>query len=115
MAKNHTLDASKYTLGRLAAAAASLLMGKNDPAYKPNVDSMTSVEVVNFSKIRFTGQKETQKLYMRHSGYVGSLKKEKLHDLMVRNPKKVLQLAVSRMLPDNKLRAKRMKRLKINL
>lgn len=113
--QRHTIDATGQPLGRLASKIAHILMGKNKADYMPNADRGDFVEVINFSKAGYSGKKLDQKGYFRHSGYVGSLKEFKLKDVLVKSPKRVLELAVKRMLPDNKLRAPRMKRLTIGL
>ncbi len=110
--QTHTIDATNQVLGRLASQIAILLQGKHKPNFKPHLDQGDIVVVKNVDKIRVTGKKMSQKIYYRHSGYLGSLKATKLEELMVKKPEEVLRKAVLGMLPKNKLRAKMIKRLK---
>ncbi len=107
------IDAKDKILGRLASQIAVLLMGKHKPTYTPHIDSGDFVVVVNADKIKVTGKKMTDKIYYWHSGYPGGLKQRTLKQMLEKNPTRVLYLAVKRMLPKNKLQAKRLKRLKI--
>ena len=107
----HTLDAEGQTPGRLATQIISLLMGKNKASYTPNIDSGDHVQVVNASKIRFTGKKVEQKVYYHHTTYGHGLRMVGLKQLLSTDPGDVIRRAVSRMLPKNKLRNERMKRL----
>jgi large subunit ribosomal protein L13 len=109
----HAIDATGQVLGRLASQIALLLRGKNKPAFMANKDMGDFVIVKNVDKIKFTGKKLENKFYYRHSGYLGSLKKTSLKNLFEENPGEVLKRAVFGMLPNNKLRAKQIKRLKI--
>ncbi len=109
------LDANNQVLGRLATRAARLLIGKDKPKYTPYLDCGDHVVIVNADKIRLTGNKLEQKMYRRHSGWPGGLKevpakrmREKRADWMVRE-------AILGMLPKNKLRALRAKKLRIYL
>ncbi|HEU4760573.1 MAG TPA: 50S ribosomal protein L13 [Dehalococcoidia bacterium] len=97
------LDASGQTLGRLATQVAGLLMGKHKPAYSPHLDMGDFVVVVNAERVRVTGKKLSDKVYYRHTGYMGGLKETTLRDLMARRPGRVIELAVRGMLPRNKL------------
>jgi large subunit ribosomal protein L13 len=99
----HVIDASGQTLGRLASDVAQLLMGKHKPTYSPHLDMGDFVIVVNAEKIRVTGKKLDDKIYYRHSGYVGGLKETTLATMLSRKPRQVLELAVRGMLPRNKL------------
>lgn len=107
------IDASGQVLGRLASKVARVLMGKHKPTYTPHIDSGDFVVVLNASKIRVTGKKLKDKIYYHHSGYPGGLKEIRLEELLKRHPERVIYLAVKRMLPKNKLQAKRLRRLKI--
>jgi len=109
----HTIDATNKILGRLATQIAILLRGKDKPDFVPNKDMGSFVTVKNFSKIKITGKKFEQKIYYHHTGYLGGLKKVSLKKLFEKNPGEVLKKAVFGMLPKNKLRAKQIKRLKI--
>ena len=111
--QTHTIDATNKVLGRLAVEIATLLRGKHKPDFAPNKDAGDFVIVENVDKIRFTGKKLENKIYYRHSGYLGSLKKTPLKKLFRKDPEGVLKKAVFGMLPNNKLRAKQIKRLKI--
>jgi len=104
-------DASNQILGRLASKIAFLLRGKDLPDFAPNRIPSRKIIVVNGDKVKVSGKKMKQKLYIRHSGYLGHLKEIPFEDMMKRNPKRVLEWAVYGMLPKNKLRAKMMKNL----
>lgn len=107
------VDASGQILGRLASRIARLLMGKHKPIYTPHIDSGDFVIVLNSSKVKVTGKKLKDKIYYHHSGYPGGLKETKLEELLKKFPERVIYLAVKRMLPKNKLQAKRLHRLRI--
>lgn len=109
----HLLDAQKEILGRLAAKAASLLMGKHKVTYAPHLDGGDYVVVINAGKIQFTGQKSQQKKYYRHSGYPGGFREITLKEQMTKDPTKVIYHAIAGMLPPNKLKDRRLTRLKI--
>ena len=109
----HLVDLKNKILGRAASQIAQLLMGKNKVYYTPHLDCGDLVVAINAAKIRVTGKKRKQKMYYRHSGYPGGLKTLTFKQLMARDPRKVIILAVKNMLPKNKLRARRMKRLKV--
>ena len=110
--KTYTIDASGKILGRLASEIAILLRGKHKPSFQPNEDAGDFVIVKNVSEIRVTGKKMEQKKYYHHSGYLGGLKEISLKELFAKDPAQVLRIAVSKMLPRNKLRRKQIKRLK---
>ena len=110
--KTYTIDAKDKILGRLATKVAALLQGKESPDFAPHEDMGGVVLVKNVDKIKFSGKKAKQKKYYRHSGYLGGLKEESLEDLFQKDPAQILKKAVFGMLPKNKLRAKRIKRLK---
>lgn len=109
----HLLDAKGVILGRLATKIAELLIGKKKPYFVPYLDCGDHVVVINAKKVRVTGKKENQKVYTRYSGYPSGLKKETLRHLREKNPQEIIHHAVSGMLPKNKLRKKRLKRLYI--
>ena len=111
--KWHEIDASQFTLGRLATMAAKILRGKHKPSFTPFMDNGDFVVVTNAAKVKLTGRKLTQKQYMRYSGYPGGLKRRMLRDVLAVSPQKVLTSAVRGMLPTNKLRAKMILRLKV--
>lgn len=97
------IDASGQILGRLASQVAYLLMGKHKPTYSPHLDMGDFVVIVNAEKVRVTGKKLTDKIYYRHTGYMGGLKETVLEDLLARRPARVFELAVRGMLPRNRL------------
>ena len=107
------LDATGQTLGRLARDIAVSLQGKDKPSYTPHTMTGDFVVVVNAARIRATGRKPTQKLYYRHSGYVGNLKTTSLRDLLETRPERVIELAVKGMLPRNHLGRQMLRRLKV--
>ena len=109
----HLLDAQNQVLGRLATRIAVLLMGKHKPTFAAHLDSGDYVVVTNCSQIRVTGKKMRDKIYYWHTGYMGGLKQARLEELMTKHPERVIWLAVKNMLPKNKLRKLRLKRLKI--
>lgn len=109
----HVLDASGQVLGKLATQAATLIMGKHKPIFSPNMDTGDFVVIINAEKVRFSGNKEEKKLYYRHSGYPGGLKSVTLEKMMQADPTRVIEKAVRGMLPTNRLRAVRIKKLKV--
>lgn len=111
--KWYLLDAKGEILGRLASKVAKILMGKHKPIYTPNLDTGDYVVVINAEKIRLTGKKLTDKIYYKHTGYLGHLKEETLASLLNRRPEMVIKIAVKGMLPKNKLGRKMIKKLKI--
>jgi large subunit ribosomal protein L13 len=111
--KTHTIDATDKILGRLAVEVSLMLRGKNKPGFAPHKDEGDFVVVKNIDKMRFTGKKLKQKQYFRHSGYLGGLKATSLEKLFKERPGEVLRRAIMGMLPKNRLRAKVIKRLKI--
>jgi large subunit ribosomal protein L13 len=111
--KWHFLDASDMVLGRLATKIAVLLMGKHKRDFAPHVDCGDFVVVTNTDKVRVTGNKLDDKFYFRHSGYANGAKTIPYKRQMENDSTKVLELAVKRMLDDNKLRDRRLKRLRI--
>ena len=111
--KWHHIDASGQPLGRLATQIAVLLMGKHKRTYTPNMDCGDFVVVTNAAKVTFTGNKLEQKVYFSHSGYAKGGKETPLKRQMEKDPTRVIELAVKRMLDVNRLRAPRMKRLRL--
>lgn len=110
--KTYNIDATDQVLGRLATQIATLLMGKRKESYRPNVDVGDIVIVNNTKKIKITGKKLEQKLYYHHSGYPGGLKTKKMGDVFIKDSNQVLHKAVYNMLPKNKLRKPRIRRLR---
>jgi large subunit ribosomal protein L13 len=107
------IDATGKTVGRLATEAARLLMGKNKPTYTPFLDVGDHVIVVNAEKVVFTGNKWQQKVYYRHSGWPGGLKEITAQKQLQRHPERILESAITGMLPKNKLGRKMAKKLKV--
>ena len=101
--KWYVVDATGYTLGRLASEVAKVLRGKNKPIYTPHIDTGDYVIVVNADKVKVTGKKLDQKIYYRHSDYVGGMKEATLREMMDKKPEKVIELAVKGMLPKGPL------------
>lgn len=109
----HVIDAEGQTLGRLAVTAATLLRGKHKATFAPHVDGGDFVVVVNASKIRLTGNKATAKMAYRHSGTPGGLHAVAYGELLEKNPRKAVELAVWGMLPKNRLSRKLIQKLKV--
>ena len=101
--KWYVVDATGYTLGRLASEVAKVLRGKNKPIYTPSMDTGDYVIVVNADKIKVTGKKLDQKIYYRQSEYVGSLKETTLREMLNKHPERVIEFAVKGMLPKGPL------------
>jgi large subunit ribosomal protein L13 len=99
----HVIDAEGQVLGRLASKAAMILMGKHKPTYTEFLDTGDHVVVINAEKIRLTGRKEQQKLYRHHTGYPGGLVETGAAKMRSTKPAKMIELAISGMLPKNKL------------
>lgn len=108
---NHKIDATDKILGRLAAEIAIVLRGKNQPNYQPHLLPPGKVIVRGVEKIAFSGKKEEQKKYYHYSGYPGGMKVRILKNEFHKNPRRILRLAVYRMLPKNRLRDKIIKNL----
>lgn len=108
-------DAKDQVLGRLATQIAMSLMGKTKADYSPHMDNGDNVVVVNANDIKVTGNKAEQKKYYSHSGYPGGFKEVSYSQMKATHPERILELAVKRMLPDNRLRDKRMARFFISL
>ena len=109
----YLVDAQGGILGRLATQAAKVLIGKDKPYYAPNLDCGDHLVVINAGKVEISGRKRKQKLYRHHSGYPGGFQEFTFTQLMERDPRKVIRHAISGMLPKNKLRDRRLARLKI--
>jgi large subunit ribosomal protein L13 len=110
--ETHTIDALGKPLGRLATQVAVLLRGKSKPSFVPYKDVGDFVIIKNVEKIKFTGKKFDDKIYYRHTGYLGGLKQRTMKELYIKAPSEVLRKAVMGMLTKNKLRARQIKRLK---
>jgi large subunit ribosomal protein L13 len=107
------VDAAGLPLGRLASRVARILMGKENPKYTPFIDTGDHVVVINAEKIKITGMKPEQKLYQRYTGYPGGLRTEAMEKRMTRRPELVIEQAVSRMLPKNRLGKQMFTKLKV--
>ena len=107
------IDASTLPLGKLAVVIADKLMGKSKVTYTPHIDNGDYVIVVNAKNLVVTGNKMTDKMYYRHSGYPGGLKELRLEEVVEKDPSRAIKEAVKGMLPKNKLSADRLKRLRV--
>ena len=111
--KWYVIDAEGKPLGRVATLAADLLRGKNKPIYTPHVDCGDHVIIINCEKAVLTGKKLEKKYYIRHTGYIGGLKKVQYSTLMREKPELAMQLAVEGMVPDNTIGRKALTRLRV--
>lgn len=109
--KWYVVDATGYTLGRLASEVAKILRGKNKPIFTPFIDTGDYVIITNADKIKVTGKKLEQKVYYRHSDYVGGMKETTLKEMLNKKPEKVIELAVKGMLPKGPLGREMYKKL----
>ncbi len=109
----HLIDAEGQVVGRLAVQIAMALMGKHKPTYSPHVDCGDCLVVVNAEKVVLTGSKATQKEYNHFTGYAGGHRTTTYAEMLEKHPERVLEKAVERMLPKNRLRPDRMARLNI--
>ena len=109
----YLVDATDKTLGRLASKLAIRLRGKHKPEFTPHVDTGDYIVVINTNKIRVTGNKLQDKIYHRHTGYIGNLKSTKLETLMATAPEQVLKKAVKGMLPKNRLGRSMLRKLRV--
>ena len=111
--KWYVIDAEWKTLGRMATQIAVILRGKNKASFAPHVDNWDYVIVTNCDKFVVTWKKMTDKMYYKHSGYLGGLKETSLEDLLLKKPEEALKIAISGMLPKNRLRKDMLLRLKL--
>ena len=109
--KWYVVDATGYTLGRLASEVAKILRGKNKPIFTPFIDTGDYVIITNADKIKVTGKKLEQKIYYRHSDYVGGMKETTLKEMLNKKPERVIELAVKGMLPKGPLGREMYKKL----
>lgn len=109
----YVVDASGKTLGRLSTEIARRLRGKHKPEYTPHVDTGDYIVVVNAAKIRVTGNKLKDKMYHRHTGYIGNLKSISLEKLLDESPERALEYAVKGMLPRGPLGRKMLSKLRV--
>ena len=111
--KWYVVDAAEKTLGRLAAEVAKVLRGKHKPTFTPHMDTGDHVIIINADKVRLTGKKLVQKVYFRHSGYLGGDKYTKAGDMLAKNPVRMVELAVRGMVPHNRLGSQIIKKLHV--
>ena len=111
--KWYIIDATNVVLGRLATKVARILSGKNKPEYVDYIDVGDFVIITNIEKVKLTGNKWADKMYYRHSGYPGGLKQINASDLHKKYPERLITHAVKGMLPNNKLRTPRLKKMKL--
>jgi large subunit ribosomal protein L13 len=106
-------DAEGQVLGRLASRIASALRGKNNPGYSPHVDAGDFVIVINAGAVKLTGNKLADKIYVRHSGYPGGIRRATAGELLQKNPERIIHEAVEGMLPKNRLGRRLATKLKV--
>ena len=111
--KWYVVDAADHTLGRLASEVANVLRGKNKPTYTPHMDTGDYVIIVNADKVRITGKKLEQKIYYRHSDYVGGMKETTLKEMLKKKPEYVIEHAIKGMLPKGPLGRQMYKKLHV--
>ncbi len=111
--KWYVVDATDLILGRMASRVAAVLKGKHKPIYSPHQDTGDFVVVINAEKVKFTGNKLKTKIYLRYTGYPGGQRATALGDMMQKDPRKVVELAVKRMLPKNALGRQMFRKLKV--
>ncbi|NBJ93666.1 50S ribosomal protein L13 [Parablautia muri] len=111
--KWYVVDAANKTLGRLTSEVAKILRGKNKAIFTPHIDTGDYVIIVNADKIKVTGRKLDQKIYFRHTDYVGGVKETTLREMMAKKPEKVIELAVKGMLPKGPLGREMFKKLHV--
>ena len=111
--KWYVVDATGYTLGRLASEVAKILRGKNKPIFTPHIDTGDYVIITNAEKIQVTGKKLDQKIYYHHSDYVGGMKETTLREMLNKKPERVIELAVKGMLPKGPLGRSMMTKLHV--
>ena len=111
--KWHIIDADGKTLGKLATIVADKLRGKDKPIFSPHMDCGDFVIIINTEKVRLTGNKGTDKIYYRHSGFPGGIIAPSAADMRKNNPNKILSIAISGMIPKNRLRKDILDKLKL--
>jgi len=109
----YVVDAKNKVLGRLASQIAMRLRGKHKPIFTPHLDTGDFIIVVNAKKVRLTGKKLDNKIYYRHTGYIGGLRSLTARDMLKRRPEDLIRLAVKRMLPKNRLGRQQLRKLKV--
>ena len=111
--KWYILDASGKPLGRVATEAAKLLKGKHKPTYTPNIDTGDNVIILNCKDAVLTGRKLDQKVYRRHSGYIGGMKETSAKVMMETKPEEAMYIAIKGMLPKNSLGRQMIRKLRV--
>ena len=111
--KWYILDAANKPLGRVATEAARLLRGKHKPTFTPNLDTGDNVIIINCKDVVLTGNKMNQKVYRRHSGYIGGMKEVSAKVMFENTPEKAMMIAVKGMLPHNSLGRQSLKKLRV--
>lgn len=111
--KWYVVDATDIPLGRLSTVVASILRGKNKPTYTPHIDTGDNVIVINAGQIKLTGNKASDKLYSRHSGYIGGLKQTSAGTMRAQKPERLIELSVKGMLPKGPLGRAQAKKLHV--
>lgn len=109
----HLVDLDGQTLGRAATRIATLLIGKHKPTYVPHLDCGDYVVIINAAKVKVTGTKTTDKIYRHHTMHPGGFREIPYEKMMAKDPRKIITLALSGMIPHNKLHDPRLKRLKV--
>ena len=109
--KWYVIDATDIPLGRLSTQTAMILRGKHKPTFTPNVDTGDFVIIINADKVQLTGKKATDKIYSRHSGYIGGLKQVSAGELRKQNPRRLIEYSIKGMLPKNSVGAKQFTKL----
>jgi large subunit ribosomal protein L13 len=107
------VDAENMVVGRMASKVAAILRGKHKPTFTPHVDTGDFVVIINAEKVRFTGAKETDKLYFRHTGYPGGVKQTPPKDVREKKPTFIVETAIRGMLPKGALGRQMFKKLKV--
>lgn len=111
---NVVIDATGKAIGRIAVEAVSYLLGKNKVTFQTHIDGGDNVEIRNAAKVKITGKKMEQKKFFNYSGYPGGMRIRQLQTVMAKNPAEAIEIAVSSMLPKNRQRKPRMKRLSVH-
>jgi large subunit ribosomal protein L13 len=111
--KWYVIDATDKTLGRLSSEIAKRLRGKHKPIYTPHVDCGDHIIVINAEKVKLTGNKETQKVYRHHTGYMGGLRERSYKEMLAKHPERIIEKAVKGMLPKNSLGRQMYTKLKV--
>lgn len=111
--KWYIIDAENKPLGRVATEAAKLLRGKHKPTFTPNLDVGDHVVIINCDKVKLTGNKLNDKIYRRHSGYIGGMKEITAKEMMENKPERAMVLAIKGMLPHNTLGRQQLKKVRI--